>query len=473
MASTTVREKRNWLIHSHLVRHEHDEALRLIDEALSACGGLCEYALTAKAAIRRLRGAVGESLQLSQAALCLSPKSLPSLKAVGRSLFLAGRHRAALDVYREAERAAPEDWETAHSLGVCHARLGELPAAVASFTAANSIARHPATFLALARAQAAAGDLPAAVDTLGEALEYTPENAELLTALGLLHHRGGDDLRAFECLGNSLAHAPREPRAVLAAAALIQQSADFDVALVKYRVAAVHAPGCAQLWNNIGMCFAGKGKHVAAVACLKRAQLLDPFQAAVCFNLGIVHLRAGCAASAFLYLNAAASMNPRHAETLMYLGATLARLEDGAAARAAYERALAAPGSPPALQARLHLNYGITLWRLGDASAAKAQLARLECLSEVRVWRARARRWPSSTHSRTLVPYTHTPHTHTRSPRRAHTRAMRTWLACVRASRRHCSRRAGAPRRGTPGRRRCRAVGWAGEGACGGGARLT
>ena len=384
MASTTARERRNWLIHTLLVRHEHDEALKLIEEALRACGGLCEYALTAKAVIRRLRGGVGESLQLSQAALCLSPRSLPALKAVGRSLFLAGRHRAALDVYREAERAAPEDWETAHCLGACHARLGEPAAAAACFSAANSISRHPATFLALARAQAAGGDPAGAVDTLGEALEYTPENAELLTALGLLHHRGGDNVRAFECLGNSLAHAPREPRAVIAAAALIQESADFDVALVKYRVAAVHAPGCAQLWNNIGLCFAGKGKHVAAVACLKRAQLLDPFQWAVCYNLGIQHLRAGCAASAFLYLSAAANMNPRHAETLMYLGATLARLEDGAAARAAYERALAVPGSSQALQARLHLNYGITLWRLGDAEAARAQLEWLECLPEVR-----------------------------------------------------------------------------------------
>ena len=44
----------------------------------------------------------------------------------------------------------------------------------------------------------------------------------------------------------------------------------MDVALVKYRVAAMVTPNSAQLWNNIGMCFFGKGKYVAAVACLKR-----------------------------------------------------------------------------------------------------------------------------------------------------------------------------------------------------------
>ena len=31
-------------------------------------------------------------------------------------------------------------------------------------------------------------------------------------------------------------------------------------------------PESPQLWNNIGMCFFGKKKHVAAVSCLKRAR---------------------------------------------------------------------------------------------------------------------------------------------------------------------------------------------------------
>ena len=74
-----------------------------------------------------------------------------------------------------------------------------------------------------------------------------------------------------------------------------------DVALMKYRIAAVHAPHSAQLWNNIGMCFYGKSKHVAAVACLKRALYLDPFEWIVSFNLGLIHVGAEQYASAFHY----------------------------------------------------------------------------------------------------------------------------------------------------------------------------
>jgi Bardet-Biedl syndrome 4 protein len=338
MSSTTLRERRNWLIHLYFSRSEFGAALALIEETLRACGGLCEYALFLKSSIRRLQGGVGEALQLAQAALCLNPCAPANLKHVGRALFLAGRHRGALEAYAAAARADSEDWETSHAAGACHARLGEHAAAVACFETANSIARHPATFLALARAQAAGGDASAAIGTLSEALEYTPEHAEVLALLGLLHHRQGDGLRAFEHLGASLTHAPREPAAVLAAAALMQTAGDFDVALVKYRIAAVHTPTSAQMWSNIGMCFAGKGKHVAAVACLKRAQYLDPFQWGTAYNLGLVHLRAECYASAFLYLNAAANMNPRHGETLLYLAVTLARLQDEGNARAAYAK---------------------------------------------------------------------------------------------------------------------------------------
>jgi len=147
----------------------------------------------------------------------------------------------------------------------------------------------------------------------------------------------------------------------------------------------VHTPTSAQLWNNIGMCFSGKGKHVAAVACLKRAQYLDPFQWEVAHNLGMVYLRAECYASAFLYLNAAATMNPQNPETLMYLAVTLARLEDQGNSKAAYEKAVdVVAGASPATQARLFINYAVSMFNCGEVAEARRLWKRLECLPEVR-----------------------------------------------------------------------------------------
>ena len=35
------------------------------------------------------------------------------------------------------------------------------------------------------------------------------------------------------------------------------------MAILKYKVAANQLPECAEMWNNIGMCFFGKKKYVA------------------------------------------------------------------------------------------------------------------------------------------------------------------------------------------------------------------
>ena len=88
-----------------------------------------------------------------------------------------------------------------------------------------------------------------------EAMEFSPQNSELLTTLGLMYLRLGENQKAFEHLGNSLAYDPRDPKTILAAGSIIQDNQDMDVALIKYRVAAVKTPNSAQLWNNVGKSF--------------------------------------------------------------------------------------------------------------------------------------------------------------------------------------------------------------------------
>ncbi|CAM9198206.1 unnamed protein product, partial [Ectocarpus fasciculatus] len=100
----------------------------------------------------------------------------------------------------------------------------------------------------------------------------------------------------------------------------------------------VQTPNSAQLWNNIGMCFFGKGKYIAAVACLKRALYLDPFEWIVAYNLGLVHLNTSQYASAFHHFSAAINLNPDFAASYMYLAITLARLEDFDNACSAYDK---------------------------------------------------------------------------------------------------------------------------------------
>lgn len=40
----------------------------------------------------------------------LNPHNVENLKQVGRSLYLLGKHKAAIDIYEEAKSYSEEDW---------------------------------------------------------------------------------------------------------------------------------------------------------------------------------------------------------------------------------------------------------------------------------------------------------------------------------------------------------------------------
>ena len=106
----------------------------------------------------------------------------------------------------------------------------------------------------------------------------------------------------------------------MAACQVIQKHGDADVALSKYRIIYGRKPECAQVWNNIGMCFFSKKKYVAAVSCLKRANYLAPFELYVLYNSALVHLHVQQNASAAIFLQSAIRLNKRHAPSYTLLG---------------------------------------------------------------------------------------------------------------------------------------------------------
>jgi Bardet-Biedl syndrome 4 protein len=65
--------------------------------------------------------------------------------------YLLGKHKAAIDVYDEAQRIGIEDWEIWHNKGLCQMYLKQYEKAADCFRRANSIQRHDATFMQLGK----------------------------------------------------------------------------------------------------------------------------------------------------------------------------------------------------------------------------------------------------------------------------------------------------------------------------------
>lgn len=68
---------------------------------LEESSGRSEFANFLKALILRIKGNIHESLELFKKCHLLNPSNIEYLKQFGRSLYLLGRHKAAIEVFDE------------------------------------------------------------------------------------------------------------------------------------------------------------------------------------------------------------------------------------------------------------------------------------------------------------------------------------------------------------------------------------
>jgi len=350
----------NWLVNRLFVRREFKPCLDIIEKQIRMCDGAkgsCEYALYVKGLILRNQGKIEDSLQLFRLTTTINPQNIQNIKQVARSLYLLGKKQAALDIYNDALTIDDNDWEVYHNQGLCHKHLKDYAKAIRAFQAANNVQPHVSSFMQLGEIFVKQENYDEAVEIYEEALEHSPQNPNLLTTLGLLFLRIGENYKAFKNLRMALSVEPQNVKVILAFGSIIQDHNNMNDALKKYRVAAVKTPMSAQLWNNIGMCFFGKGKYMASISCLKRALYLDSFEWIIAYNLGLVHLCTKQYASAFHFLSASINLKPNFPPSYMYLGIILAKLDDFDNACSAYRRAIEMETDH-----LFHLNYAITLY---------------------------------------------------------------------------------------------------------------
>ncbi|KPI88591.1 hypothetical protein ABL78_2324 [Leptomonas seymouri] len=368
-----IRERRNWLIHILYVRQEYSSCLQVIETQLRDTEGTCVYALYVKGLLKRMEGALTESLELLQTAVLISPDSASSQTQLGRTLHLLGRHDEAIQSLQEAAsirsfKGLSNDWEVYYHIGLCHMFRGRYEKAMDSFLQSIAIQRHDCAYLQLGKVALLAKNYSTAMDVFQEAVAFSPSNADLLAMLGTLFLQQGNTAAAFDYLGRCLTLNPTHVDALVAASSIIQDSGDYDVALTKYRIVVSQQPDSSQVWNNIGACFIGKRNLYAAVACLRKSVFLYPFDWIGHYNLGIVFLTMGRFCSALQCFNAAISLHDKYPSAYMLLGICLGEMNDLSNARRAYDHALTMQDD-----FLVYLNYAVTLLKAGVRAEAEAK----------------------------------------------------------------------------------------------------
>lgn len=235
--------------------------------------------------------------------------------------------------------------------------------------------------------------LPEALELVGQASAVRPDSPEILAALSLVYIKSGQPAQAETCLRRVLAKDPHRPEILADLATALQAQSKLPEAEQMLREAVRLDPELVQAWFNLGVQLSGSDP-AGAVACLRRAQelnpedweiksnlamllgtlfgeheeaedlmrqanLLDPGNPTVCINLAALRLGRGDFAGAEGVAAEAAALLPRHPQPRINLG--LAQLGLGRHAQAVLTFLEAISVAPDDAQAHLCLGRALHL----------------------------------------------------------------------------------------------------------------
>jgi Bardet-Biedl syndrome 4 protein len=339
-SSVNQKDSVNWMIYTLFLKKDFDSCLEMINKYSREDGLEAQFATYLKALIKRYSGDINESLDLLRKCYSFNESNILIMKEIGKSLLLLGKFKMAIEIFDEILIRQEDDWEAYQEKGVCSMNIKDFEMAHACFNKALELNQNENTLIHLGRLAILQEDYKLAIEKYTEALNLSPDNAELHSSIGALHLKLGNSNEAFEYFGNAMLHDSNFSNALLGVASIYQDKSEYEQALIKYKLASYSNPNSPLVWNNLGLCFFARAKYIAAVTCLKKAIYLDPFEWIIAYNLGLVYLHQKQYASAFHYMNCSANLKPDFYLTYMYLGIILAQLNDIYNAIAYYDKSI-------------------------------------------------------------------------------------------------------------------------------------
>jgi len=223
----------------------------------------------------------------------------------------------------------------------------------------------PYSFLRAGIANERTGDHAGAERAFRRGLELSPNDPEILNALGWTLFQEGRSADAVAEYQRAIAADPRHAKAHNNLALALVELGRLDEAASHFRSSLDIAPK-AEIWSDYGFTMARVGKPQEALAAYRNALALDPECPPAHLNLAVAAIQLGKLADAEAHYRRALPGRPT-AETHNGLGYVLARQDRTDEAFAEYRKAIAIdPGYAPAYN-----NLADGLARRGDLAEAE------------------------------------------------------------------------------------------------------
>ncbi|MGI9305409.1 MAG: tetratricopeptide repeat protein [Gammaproteobacteria bacterium] len=185
------------------------------------------------------------------------------------------------------------------------------------------------------------GDKQRSLETFKDLLLRSPDNAEIYTNIGSVHHALKDYEQAVTAYEKALSLAPDLSVAANNLGNTYQALGRDRDAIRLYRRALSYNPGLAQIHNNLGSALNNVGDTNAALKSFNKALELTPAYADAWNNLGACLARLGLIESAVAAYDKALDLNSRFPGALNNKGNLLLAARQAAPALRCYENAVA------------------------------------------------------------------------------------------------------------------------------------
>jgi tetratricopeptide (TPR) repeat protein len=204
-----------------------------------------------------------------------APHNWRAQLGLGTAYVRAGRPAEGLPALVRSAELAPLP-NTFVLIGQAHARLGELPKAIAAFDRADALRRrHSETLLHRGQALLKRGDLARATADLEAAVALgTDAAATALYNLGITELRAGDPARAERRFRAALEHAPHDVEARIALAQVLVDQRRFADAAEAVAPALERAPENESAHSIMGSALQALGRHAEALVHFEQALAL-------------------------------------------------------------------------------------------------------------------------------------------------------------------------------------------------------
>ncbi len=233
-------------------------------------------------------------------------KCLEATRLVNLGLSRADASPEEEKLYRDAAAACPSLVEAHFNLGVLFLKQNRPQQALEPLRSALGMRDSSTIRIALATAEASAGNLDAAENEFSKIRETEPLNIKALQGLSVVYEKKGDSIKAMETLKRAIE--------------------------IDRSDAAIHF--------NLGALLEKSGQLSEALDAYVTASRLDSQNFDAAFYQGLLYSRLGRFGEAAAALGAASRINPESVEALIALGMTQEKLQDFEKAELALRKAV-------------------------------------------------------------------------------------------------------------------------------------